>query len=123
MNDKGVIAPCLPSSLVNLFKLENKGQLNLLKDPISTRMKGFLINTTIPVTLYGNLLVFRDSNKFFNSDGELLKTMTNYDSNVSHSNPQDQKLIYELGIKRILLLRGQDRKVTERDLLLNYFNH
>ena len=53
-------------------------------------MKDFLENGGIPVTLYSNMLTFRDSNKFFKLDGDLLQTMTNYDCNVSHSNPKDQ---------------------------------
>ena len=38
---KGMIAPFLTSSLVNLFKPENKGQFRLKKEPISTRMNDF----------------------------------------------------------------------------------
>ena len=43
------------------------------------------------------MLTFRDSNKFFNLDGDLLKIMTNYNFNVGHSNAQDQIMIYEFG--------------------------
>ena len=43
------------------------------------------------------MLSFRDSNKSFKLDGDLLETMTSYDFIVSHSNPKDQKLIYEFG--------------------------
>ena len=95
MNDKGTIAPNLASSLVNLFKPENKSQFRIKKDLNSTRMNGFLINEGIPVTLFSNMLIFRDSKKSFKTDGDLLQTMTNYDFNVSHSNPKDQILIYE----------------------------
>ena len=41
------------------------------------------------------MLNFRDSNKSFKLDEDLLETMTNYDFKVRHSNPKDQKLIYE----------------------------
>ena len=70
-------------------------------------MNGFLINEVIPVTEFSNMLVFRDSNKSFKIDGDLLQTMTSYDFNVSHSNPKNQILIYEfakemnLNIKQI----------------------
>ena len=57
----------------------------------------FLINISVPVTLYGNMLTFTDSNKPFEWDGDLLKTNTNYNFNVDHSNPQDQKILYEFG--------------------------
>ena len=48
------------------------------------------------------MLTFKYSIKPFNLlemelDGDLLETTTNYDFNVSHSNPQDQKLSYEFG--------------------------
>ena len=95
MNDKGMIAPYLASSLVNLFKPENKSQFKLIKDQNSIRMNNFLINAGIPVNLYSNILTFRDSNKYFELDGDLLETITNYDFNVNHANPQDQKLIHE----------------------------
>ena len=36
---------------------------------------------------------FRDGNRSFKLDGNLLKTITNYDFNISNSNPQDRKLI------------------------------
>ena len=95
MNDKGMISSYLASSLVNLFKPENKSQFRLKKDLSSTKMNDFLINKGIPVTLVSNLLIFRDSNKSFKLEGDLLETITNYDFNVDHSNQQDQKLIYE----------------------------
>ena len=96
MNDRCMIAPHLDSSLVNLFKPENNSQVELITDPNSIRMNDFLINGSIPVSLYSKILTFRDSNKSFKLDVDLLETMTNYGFNVSHSNPQDQKLIYEL---------------------------
>ena len=58
-------------------------------------MTDFSINTYIPVTLHSNMLTFGDSKKSFELNGDILKTMTNYDFISSHSNPQDRKLIYE----------------------------
>ena len=60
-------------------------------------MIDFLINGRISVTLYSDMLTFRDSSKSFKLDADLLETMKNYDFNVNHANPQDQKLIYEYG--------------------------
>ena len=88
MNDKGTIAPYLASSLVNLFPPENGSQFWLKKDLNPTKMRDFLTNGGIPVTIYSNMLTFRDSNKSFKLDGDLLETMTNYDFNVSLSNPK-----------------------------------
>ena len=93
MNDQCMIAPSLPSSLVNSFKAENEIQFILLKDPNSFGANYCLINTAIPVTLYSKMLTFRNSKKSFKLDA------TNYNFNVTHSIPQDQNLIYEIGKK------------------------
>ena len=70
----------------------------------------------IPVTLFSKMLTFKDSNKSFNLDGDLLETMTNYDFNVSHSNPQDQKLLYQFGNEMKFDIEQKGRKVTEINL-------
>ena len=95
MNDKGLIAPYLTTSLVELFKKDNKNQFRLRKDPNSTKMNDFLFHGTIPVTIFSNMITFRDSNKSFRLEGDLLKLITNYKFNADHSSPQDKKLIYE----------------------------
>ena len=114
MNNIGLIAPYLASSLVNLFKPENKSQFRLKKDLNSTKMNDFLINEGIPVTLVSNMLIFRDSNKSFKLDGDLLEPMTNYDFNVDHSNQQDRKLIYELAKEMNFNIRQKGNK-SDRD--------
>ena len=95
MNDKGMIAPYLTTSLVEVFEKDNKSQFRLRKDPNSTKMNDFLIHGTIPVTIFSNMITFRDSNKTFRLEGDLLKVITNYKFNVDHSSPQDKELIYE----------------------------
>ena len=114
MNDSGLIAPYLASSLVNVFKPENKSQFRLKKDLNSTEMNDFLINEGIPVTLVSNMLIFRDSNKSFKLDGDLLETMTNYEFNVDHSNQQDRKLIYEFAKEMNFNIRQKGKK-SDRD--------
>ena len=109
-----MIVPYLAPSLVNLFKPENKSQYKLIKDRNSIRVNDFLINGGIPVSLYSNKLTFRDSNKSFKLDGDLLETMTNYDLNVNHANPQDQKLIYEFGKEMKFDIKQKGRK-SNRD--------
>ena len=54
-------------------------------------MNDFLIHGNIPVTLYSNILPFRDPNKSVKIDIDILKTTKNYKINVDHSNPQDRK--------------------------------
>ena len=114
LDEKGLIAPYLSSSLVNVFKPENKSQFRLRKDLNSTKMNDFLLNDGIPVSLLSNMIIFRDNNESFNLDGDLLETITNYDFNVDHSNQQDRKMIYEFA-KEMNFNIKQKRKKSERD--------
>ena len=91
MNDKRMIARCLASSLVNGFKPETKSPFILIQDLNSTMLNVFLVNGCIPVTIFSNMLTFRDNIKSFKLGGGVLETMTNYDSNDNFSNPTDQK--------------------------------
>ena len=93
MDEKGLRAPYLAFSLVNLFKSENKSQFRLRKDLKSTKMSDFSIHGKIPVRLHSNMITSRDSNKTCKLDGDLLKLITNYKFNADHSTPQDKKLI------------------------------
>ena len=95
LDEKGLIASYLTSSLVEVFKKDNKSQFRLRKDPNSTKMNDFLIHGTIPVTIFSNMITFRDSNKSFRLEGDLLKTITNHKFNADNSSQQDKKLIYE----------------------------
>ena len=114
MDEKGMIAPYLASSLVNLFKPENKSQFRLKKDLNSIKMNDFMINGGIPVTLVSNMLIFRDSNKSFKLDGDLLGSITNYDCNVDHSNQQDRKMIYEFAKEMNFNIKRKGNK-SDRD--------
>ena len=58
-------------------------------------MNDFLISRCIPGILYSNMLTFRESEKSFKLDGDLLRTLTKYNFDVTHSNPPDIKLLYE----------------------------
>ena len=58
-------------------------------------MNDFLIHRGIPVTLFSNMITFRDSNKSFISEGDLLKLLTDYIFNADHSSPQDKKIFSE----------------------------
>ena len=95
MDEKGIIASYLTSSLIEVFKKDNKSQFRLRKDPNSTKLNDFLIHRTIPVTLFSNMITFRDSKKTFKLEADLLKVITNYKFNVDRSNQQDRKIIYE----------------------------
>ena len=77
-------------------------------------MNDFMINGGIPVTLFSNVLTFRDSNKSFKLDGDLFETMTNNDFNVNHSDPKDQKQIYEFAKEMKFNDKEKGRK-SDRD--------
>ena len=110
MNDRGMITPYLASFLVNLFKRENKSQFRLIKDFNSTKLNVFLIKGGIPVTLYSNMLTFRDRKLPFKLDGDLLGTLTKYDFNVNHAKPQGRKLICESGKEMNFNIRQKARE-------------
>ena len=119
MNDTGIMAPFLASSLVNLFKPENKRQYKFLEDYNSIRMNDFLIKTKIPATLYNIMLTFRDSNISFIIDGGLLRTKSSYKLKVIHCNPKFQKLIYEFGKERKYNNKQKGRKSPGDESLIN----
>ena len=122
MNDEGMIAPYSAPSLVNLFKPEKKSQFRLMKDFNSTKKIDFLIHGNIPVTLYSNMLTFRDSNKSFKLDGDLLETMTNYKFNVDHYNSQDRKRIREFADEMNFDIKNTGRPSTRDKSLIKLLN-
>ena len=81
-------------------------------------MNDFLINTSIPDTLYSNMLTFRDSNRSFNLDGDLLETISIDSFNVGLSNPQDQKLNYEFGKEMKLNIKQKGQKSPRDEPLI-----
>ena len=118
MNDKGLITPYLTTSLVEVFKKDNKSQFRLRKDPNSTKMNDFLIHGTIPVTIFSNMIVFRDSNKAFRLEGDLLKVITNHKFNVDHSSPQDKKLIYQFAKEMNYDIKSTGRPSTRHNSMV-----
>ena len=121
MYDKGLIAPYLASSLVEVIKSDNKSQFRLRKDPNSTKMNDFLIHGQIPITLFSNMLTFRDTNKTFRLEGDLLKVMTNYKFNVDHSNQQDRKIIYEFAKEMKYDVKSTGRPGVRHSSMIRFF--
>ena len=123
MNDKGLIAPYLASSLVEVFKKDNKSQFRLRKDPNSTKINDFLIHGTVPVTIFSDMMVFRDSNKSFRLEGDLLKVITNYKFNVDHSSPQYKKLIYEFAKEMNYDTKSTGRPSVRHNSMVRLLDH
>ena len=63
MKERGILASYLLSPLSKTTNPEHTFQYTLPEDPESCRVSDVLINKTFPVTLYDNLLTFRDTNK------------------------------------------------------------
>ena len=118
MNDKGMITPYLTTSLVEVFKKDNKSQFRLRKDPNSTKLNDFFIHGSIPVTIFSNMIVFRDSNKSFRLEGDLLKVITNHKFNVDHSSPQDKKLIYQFAKEMNYDIKSTGRPSTRQNSMV-----
>ena len=121
MNDKGMIAPYLTTSLIEVFEKDNKSQFRLRKDNNSTKMNDFLIHGTIPVTIFSNMIIFRDSNKSFRLEGDLLKLITNHKFNAGHSSPQDKKLIYEFAKEMNYDTKSTGRPSTRHTSIIKIF--
>ena len=95
MNDRGILATYLMSPLSRITNPENASQFKLVKDPSSNRVNDLKINKTMPITLYGNMLTFRDTNKQFELKGDLLEMITNSKFNVDLASLSDKKLMYD----------------------------
>ena len=95
MNDRGILATYLMGPLSRITNPENTTQFKLVKDHNSNRVNDLLINNTIPITLYGNILTFRDTGKKFELKRDLLEMITNTKFNVDLASLQDKKLVYD----------------------------
>ena len=95
MNDRGILATYLISPLSRITNPENSSQFKLVKDSSSNRVNDLKIHNSIPITLYGNMLTFRDTNKQFELKGDLLEMITNSKFNVDLASLSDKKLMYD----------------------------
>ena len=76
MNDRGILASYLMSPLSIITNPEKTTQFTLVKDSNSNRVNDLNINNSIPITLYNNMLTFRDTGKEFELKGDHLKMIT-----------------------------------------------
>ena len=103
MNDRGILASYLMSTLSKITNPENTPQFKLIKDSSSNRVNDLKINNSIPITLHNNLLTFRDTNKQFELKGDLLKMITNKNYNVDLASLSDKNYCMILQKKCILM--------------------
>ena len=121
-NDRGILAPYLMSLLSKITNSENTTQFKLIKDSSSNRVNDLKINNSIPITLYNNLLTFRDTNKQFELRGDLLKMITNKNYNVNHASLSDKKLMYAFAKEVHFDERRVGNKSTRDRTLINLLN-
>ena len=95
MKDRGILASYLMSPLSKITNPENSSQFRLEKDHNSNRVNDLLMKNKIAITLYGNMLTFRDTNKQFELKGDLLEMITNSKYNVDLASLADKKLMYD----------------------------
>ena len=118
MNDRGIIASYLLSSLAKITNPENSTQFKLIKDSNSNRVNDLKINKSIPITFYGNILTFRDTGKEFELTGDLLKMITNKNYNVGFASLQDKELMYDFAKEMIFDLKAVGNKSTRDRTLI-----
>ena len=122
MNDRGILATYLMSPLSRITNPENTTQFKLIKDSTSNRVNDLKINNSIPITLYNNLLTFRDTNKQFELKGDLLKMITNKNYNINHASLSDKKIMYNFAKEMHFDERRVGNKSTREKTLINLLN-
>ena len=122
MNDRGILATYLMSPLSRITNPDNTSQFKLVKDSSSNRVNDLKINRTIPITLYGNMLTFRDTNKQFELKGDLLEMITNSKFNVDLASLSDKKLMYDFAKEMHFDPKASGNKSTRDRKLLKLLN-
>ena len=122
MNDRGILAAYLMSPLSRITNPENSSQFKLVKDPSSNRVYDLKVNKTIPITLYGNMLTFRDTNKQFELKGDLLEMITNSKYNVDLASLQDKKLMHDFAKEMQFDPKASGNKSTRDRKLIKLLN-
>ena len=107
------------SSFSKITNLENSSQFKLVKDHNSNRVNDLLMKNKIPITLYGNMLTFRDTNKQFDLKGELLEMITNSKYNVNHASLADKKLMYDFAKEMHFDMKAAGNKSGRDRTLIN----
>ena len=118
MNDRGILPTYLMSPLSKITNPENTTQLKLVKDSNSNRVNDLKINKTVPITLYNNMLTFRDTGKEFELTGDLLKMITKKNYNVDLASLADKKLMYDYAKEMHFDMNAHGKKSTRDRTLI-----
>ena len=119
MNDRGILARYKMSPLSKITDPENSSQFKLVKDHNSNRVNDLLMKNKIPITLYGNMLTFRDTNKQFELKGELLEMITNSKYNINHASLAGKKLMFDFAKEMHFDMKAAGNKSIRDRTLIN----
>ena len=72
----------------------------------------------IPITLYGNILTFRDTNKQFELKGDFLEMISNSKYNVDLASLADKKLMYDFAKEMHFDQKAVGKKSTRDKTLI-----
>ena len=122
MNDRGLLATYLMSPLSRITNPDNKSQFRFVKDHNSNRVNDLKTNKTIPITLYGNMLTFRDTVKQFELKGDLLEMITNRKFDVDLASLADKQLMHDFAKEMLFDMRAQGNKSTRDRKLIKLLN-
>ena len=118
MNDRGILTTYLISPLSKITHSENTSQFKLVKYSSSNRVNDLKIQNSIPITLCGIMLTFRDTNKQFELKGDLLEMITNSKYNVDLASLADKKLMYDFAKEMHFDTKAQGNKSTRDRTLI-----
>ena len=118
MNDRGILAIYLMSTLSKITNPEKTSQFKLVKDSSSNRVNDLVIHNSIPFTLLDNLLTFRDTGEEFELKRDLLKLITNKKYNVDLASSSDKKLRYDFSREMNFDVNGVGNKSTRDRTLI-----
>ena len=122
MNDRGILATYLMSPLSRITNPENTSQFKLIKDHNSNRVNDLLMKIKISITLYGNMLTFRDTNKQFELKGDLLEMITNSKFNVELAILADKNVMFDFAKEMKFDTKAVGNKSTRDRTLIKLLN-
>ena len=117
-NGIGIIASYLLSHLSEIINPENTSQFKFVKVFNSNRVNYSLIHNTIPVFLYNNLLTFRDTDKKFELEADLLNMITNRNYKVDLASLSDKKILYDFAKAMSCDVKAQGKKFNRHTTLV-----
>ena len=109
------------SPLSRILYREQTRQFKLIKDSPTNRVNDLSINKAIAVTLYDHLLIFLDTDKKFELQGDFLDIITTKNYKVDHGNLSDEKIMYEIAKQMYFDEKALGIEITRDKPLIIFF--